>query len=405
MVADLNQIDSHQSWVRLGIIFLIASVGNVGVWVIVIIMPSIEVEFTLDRSQASLAYSVTMIGFAAGNLIFGRLLDRFGFSLLLLGATFIISGGFIAATVSKSILMFLIVQFFIGLGTAVCFAPLISEISHWFKKYRGIAVAVAASGNYFSGAISTWILVETLNIHGWRAVYLLLAFVCFAVILPLAFILNKNKINRASTPQYSPAPKIEYISSLKVQTLTYLLGMAGISCCIAMSMPQVHIVSYCIDLGFGSAVGGEMLSLMLIGGVLSRLFFGFVADKLGGIRTLMISSALQCLTLFFYLPFDGLASLLMVSFLFGLSQGGIVPSYAIVVREYMPSAVAGTKIGFIVMATIVGMAFGGFLSGRIFDLTGSYQAAFVNGILWNFLNFGIIAFVYFRSNENNKKTC
>jgi predicted MFS family arabinose efflux permease len=266
-------------------------------------------------------------------------------------------------------------------------------------------VAVAASGNYFSGAISTWILVETLNIHGWRAVYLLLAFTCLAVILPLAFILNKNKINRASTPQYSPAPKIEYISSLKVQTLTYLLGMAGISCCIAMSMPQVHIVSYCIDLGFGSAVGGEMLSLMLIGGVLSRLFFGFIADKLGGIRTLMISSALQCLTLFFYLPFDGLASLLMVSFLFGLSQGGIVPSYAIVVREYMPSAVAGTKIGFIVMATIVGMAFGGFLSGRIFDLTGSYQAAFVNGVLWNFLNFGIIVFVYFRSNENNKKTC
>ena len=396
----MEKIDSRASWTRLFIIFSIASVGNVGMWSIVTIMPAIELDFVLDRSQTSLPYSMTMIGFAIGNLVFGKLLDRFGLFFILMGATVFIAVGFFAATFSTTILMFSSIQFFIGLGTAVSFAPLISDISHWFKKYRGIAVAVAASGNYFSGAMSSLILAETLNNYGWRTVYIILGLACLIVVLPLGWILNKNKINKSKGYLNT---KLEYMPSLKTSHLTYLLGVAGISCCVAMSMPQVHIVSYCIDLGFGSAVGGEMLSLMLIGGVLSRLFFGFIADKVGGIRTLMISSALQCLTLFFYLPFDGLASLLMVSFLFGLSQGGIVPSYAIVVREYMPSAVAGTKIGFIVMATIVGMAFGGFLSGWIFDLTGSYQAAFINGILWNFLNFGIIAFVYFRSNENNKK--
>ena len=390
----MDIIDTKESWVRLIVIFLIASVGNVGMWSIVTVMPSIEHEFFLDRSQASLPYTTTMIGFAIGNWIFGRLLDRYGLFYILVGATFFIVGGFFSAALTKSIFAFSITQFFLGMGTAGSFAPLISEVSHWFKKYRGIAVAVVASANYFSGAMSTLILVETLNSYGWRLVYLLLGLSCLVVIIPLGFILNKHKILKNSDFVLS---NVEYISTLKTNNLTYLLGFAGISCCVAMSMPQVHIVSYCVGLGFGTIVGGQMLSLMLIGGVFSRLVFGFVADKLGGIKTLLLGSMLQCLALFLYLLFDGLVSLYFVSFLFGLSQGGIVPSYAIVVREFMPEGEAGSKIGFVIMMTIVGMAFGGLLSGWIFDITGSYRAAFVNGILWNFLNFGIVIFIHFKS--------
>ena len=390
----MSGVDNRSSWVRLIIIFAIASVGNVGMWSIVTVMPTIELEFLLDRSQASLPYTTTMIGFAIGNWIFGRLLDRFDLYYILLGATILIVAGFILATLSKSIFSFSIIQFFLGMGTAGSFAPLISDISHWFKKYRGIAVAIVASANYFSGAISSLILVETLNIYGWRFVYMLLGLTCIMVIIPFGWILKKNKINKSVEHN---SVKEEYTSSLRISHLTYLLGFAGISCCIAMSMPQVHIVSYCVGLGFGNIAGGQMLSLMLIGGVISRLVFGFTADQLGGIKTLMIGSALQGLTLFLYLPFDGLISLYVVSFLFGLSQGGIVPSYAIVVREFMPENQAGRKIGFVVMTTIVGMAFGGLLSGWIFDFAGSYRSAFINGIIWNCFNLGVIVFIFVKS--------
>ena len=184
--------------------------------------------------------------------------------------------------------------------------------------------------------------------------------------------------------------------SLSPRALQLLLALAGLGCCIAMSMPQVHIVSFCMDLGYGPAVGAEMLSLMLFGGVASRLLFGVIADWIGGIKTVLAGSSLQCLALFLYLPFDGLVSLYIVSLIFGLSQGGIVPSYAVAVREYLPAREAGQRIGLIVMATILGMAVGGWMSGWIYDLTGSYKAAFLNGIAWNFLNIGIILFVLTR---------
>ena len=154
-------------------------------------------------------------------------------------------------------------------------------------------------------------------------------------------------------------------------------------------MPQVHLVAYCADLGYGPARCAEMLSLMLGLGVVSRLASGWIADHIGGAGTLVLGSALQCLALLFYLPFDGLTSLYLVSALFGLSQGGIVPSYAIIVRESFVPSEAGTRIGAVVMATIVGMALGGWMSGALFDLTASYRLAFVNGIIWNLLNLAI----------------
>jgi MFS family permease len=164
-----------------------------------------------------------------------------------------------------------------------------------------------------------------------------------------------------------------------------------------MSMPQVHIVAYCADLGYGVAVGAEMLALMLGAGVVSRLASGWLADLIGGVRTLLLGSVLQALALVLYLPFDGLASLYAVSLVFGLAQGGIVPSYAIIVREYLPAREAGARIGFVIMATILGMALGGWMSGWIFDATGSYRLAFLNGIAFNLLNLAIIATVLWRT--------
>jgi MFS family permease len=164
-----------------------------------------------------------------------------------------------------------------------------------------------------------------------------------------------------------------------------------------MSMPQVHLVAYCGDLGYGAARGAQMLSLMLACGIVSRLVFGFISDSVGGLRTLLLGSVLQCIALFLYLPFDGLVSLYVVSALFGLFQGGIVPSYAIIVREYFPRQEAGARVGTVIMATLFGMALGGWMSGVVFDVTGSYRAAFVNGILFNLVNMSIAVFLLRRS--------
>jgi predicted MFS family arabinose efflux permease len=237
--------------------------------------------------------------------------------------------------------------------------------------------------------------------EGWRATYVGVGILCVATIVPLGLLLRQNvpaadTRNAAGIAPVAHQP-VRHSVDLSPRALQTLLMIAGVGCCVAMSMPQVHIVAYCAELGYGVARGAEMLSLMLAGGIVSRLASGFLADAIGGVRTLLLGSVLQCLALFLFLPFDGMTSLYMLSLLFGLSQGGIVPSYAIIIREYLPAQEAGQRVGLVIMATLVGMALGGWMSGWIFDATGSYAMAFINGIAWNFLNISIIVLILWRT--------
>ena len=399
-MSKLSVLDSPYSWFRLVLTLIVSTIGSVGVWAIIIVLPLVQTDLGVDRSTASLIYALTMVGFAAGNLIVGRFVDQFGFFRSLLVTTAFTTIGFLGASYANSVEILTIWQILVGFGAAIGFGPLMADISHWFQKRRGIALAVAASGNYLSGAIWPIALKSVLVEQGWRHAYFLIAMTVLITLTPLSLLLIRQipvaAINISERISISKANEL----SLSPRALQLLLALAGLGCCIAMSMPQVHIVSFCMDLGYGPAVGAEMLSLMLFGGVASRLLFGVIADWIGGIKTVLAGSSLQCLALFLYLPFDGLVSLYIVSLIFGLSQGGIVPSYAVAVREYLPAREAGQRIGLIVMATILGMAVGGWMSGWIYDLTGSYQAAFLNGIAWNFLNIGIILFVLTRISKN-----
>ncbi|MEQ8308941.1 MAG: MFS transporter [Hoeflea sp.] len=390
-------LDSRYSWTRLGITLAIALVGNVGMWAIIVIMPAVQREFGVDRADASIPYTMTMVGFALGNLLIGRAVDRFGITTALVGAAVTLGSGFALAAASGSIIVLCMMQFVVGFGTAASFGPLIADISHWFYRRRGVAVAITASGNYLSGAIWPLVLSGILSDFGWRTAYMVLAALALVLIIPLAMLLKRRLPDEAAAHAQRMSAANARSVSFSPRTLQIMLGIAGIGCCIAMSMPQVHIVSYCVDLGYGPAVGAEMLSLMLMGGVVSRLLSGFLADRLGGVITLLIGSMLQCIALFLYLPFDGMVPLYIVSLIFGLSQGGIVPSYAVIVREYLPPREAGARVGFVIMATIIGMALGGWMSGWIYDLTGSYRMAFLNGIAWNFLNIAIMSLLLFRS--------
>ncbi|MBF9043313.1 MFS transporter [Rhodobacterales bacterium HKCCE4037] len=390
-------LDSRASWGRLGLALLVSLIGNAGMWAIILILPNVQAEFGVGRAEAALPYTLTMAGFALGNFLIGRAVDRFGLAWSLAGSAVLMGAGYGLALSAPSIWLLALAQFAVGFGSAASFGPLIADISQWFLRRRGLAVAIAASGNYLSGAIWPFLLAGTLASDGWRAAYLILALSCVIVMLPACAVLRRRLPLEAMALSEVAAAARAKTAGLSPRMLTALLAMAGIGCCVAMSMPQVHIVAYCVDLGYGPAVGGEMLSLMLLGGVASRLVSGLLADRLGGVMTLLIGSTLQMSALFLYLPTTGLTPLYIVSLVFGLSQGGIVPSYAVIVREYLPAREAGARVGFVIMSTIVGMALGGWLSGLIYDATGSYQLAFLNGIAFNALNVAVMLYILTRS--------
>lgn len=390
-------LDSRASWTRLGLSLLVSLIGNVGMWAIIVILPAVQAEFAVDRADASLPYTLTMIGFALGNFLIGRAVDRWGVARCLAGSAVLMAAGYAVAALAPNLATLSALQFLIGIGTATSFGPLIADVSQWFLRRRGIAVAIIASGNYLSGAFWPLILADILAGPGWRTAYMVIALTTLVVMLPATWLLRKPLPASAMQAAETAAALKARDSGLSPRALTWLLAVAGIGCCVAMSMPQVHIVAYCTDLGYGPAVGAEMLSLMLMGGVVSRLISGLLADRLGGVVTLIIGSSLQMLALFLYLPTTGLTPLYTVSLIFGLSQGGIVPAYAIIVREYLPAREAGARVGLVIMATIFGMALGGWMSGLIYDITGSYRWAFLNGIAFNALNVAIMLAIWMRA--------
>ncbi len=392
--ADADLVDSAYAWRRLAVSLALSTVGGIGLWSVVVTLPVIEQEFGIDRGGASLPYTATMIGFAVGGIAMGRLADRFGIFVPLLVATGMLAVGYIAAAQAESLLTFMLAQsLLIGMmGSAATFGPLVADVSLWFEKRRGIAVGIVASGNYLSGTIWPPILSEAIQTVGWREAHVWIAITCVVLMLPMAFYLRR-RADTSERPNILGRNGTVKPEGVSLRTIQIMLIVAGLACCIAMSMPQVHIVAYCGDLGYGVARGAEMLSVMLGLGVVSRIVSGFIADKIGGLGTLLLGSTLQCLALFFYIPYDGLVSLYVVSALFGLAQGGIVPSYALIVRQYFPAKEAGARVSLVLMTTVVGMAIGGWMSGEIYDLTGSYRAAFINGIGWNLLNMSIAFFL------------
>jgi len=394
-----GEVESSYAWGRLAAALLLSAIGGVGMWSVVVVLPTVQAEFGVARADASLPYTLTMILFGLGGILMGRLSDRFGIMIPVIAGTLALGLGYLVAGSSVGIGQFTLVQgLLIGVGSSATFAPLLADTSHWFTRRRGIAVAIFASGYFLAGAIWPPIVQHYIETVGWREAYFGIGLFCLATMLPLVLVLWRKPPTHETVVAGSIASaRVERPLGLSPNALLALLAVAGFACCTAMAMPQVHLVAYCADLGYGPARGAQMLSLMLACGVVSRLTFGWICDRIGGLRTLLLGSGLQCVALLLFLPFDGLVSLYLISALFGLFQGGIVPSYAIIVREYFSQKEAGARVATIITATLFGMAFGGWMSGAIFDLTGSYKVAFMNGILWNLLNLAIAGWMLWRS--------
>ena len=398
--ASEDLIDSPYAAWRLLITLCLVTLGSSCMYVVAVVLPPVQAEFGVDRANASLPYTLMMICLGVGGMWTGKLADRFGITPVLWVGSVAVTAGFVIAGLAPNIWVFGLAHgILLGLlGSSSTFAPLMADTSLWWNKRRGIAVAICACGNYVAGAFWPPVAQWGIETIGWRHTYIYMGIFCGVCMLLLSFLMRQRpplvSQNDASVSDSG------FISSqpfgLQLGQAQLLLCVAAIACCVAMSMPQVHIVAYCADLGYGAARGAEMLSLMLTCGIISRLVSGWICDRIGGIRTLLLGSALQGIALVLFLPFDGLVPLYVISGMFGLFQGGIVPAYAIIVREHFPPQEAGARVGSVIMASLVGMALGGWMSGKIFDLTGSYHAAFMNGIAWNLLNLTISGWLFWR---------
>ena len=401
-----DRIESPYAWARLAAAVMLMGLGGCGMYTVTVVLPLIQAEFGVSRGDASLPYTATMVGFTIGGVLMGRFSDRFGVMRPIIWGALCLGAGLALAAYAQSLWQFVIVHgVIVGLlGTSATFGPLVADISHWFTRRRGLAVAICVSGNYVAGTFWPPVMQALFDAYGWRTAYLVAAAFCVLTMIPLAWVMRRPapigevETNAAPAQAMSARPL-----GMRPAVLQALIVLAGISCCVAMSMPQVHIVAYCGDLGFAAQRGAEMLSLMLGFGIISRMASGWIADKIGALRTLLLGSVLQGMALALFLPFDGLFSLYVVSAFFGLVQGGIVPMYALIVRDYFPASEAGARVSLVLMATVFGMAVGGWLTGVIFDWTGSYRAAFVHGIGWNVLNIAIAVFMLRRARPGSAR--
>lgn len=394
-----SEPDGPYAWARLSAALALMTLGGFGMFACTVALLPVATEFGLSRGEASLPYTLFTIGFGAGGIAYGWATSRFGTARIVLVASLIYGTGFLIAARAEAFWIYaLAFGLPIGfLGAAATFSPLVADAALWFEKKRGFAIGIVISGNYIAGAIWPPIVQALIDAMGWRDALFLIGLFILCAMPPLTLMLRRPAPALAVGAPEAGRSRSDRPLGLPRQAVLGAICLAGVACCVAMSMPQVHIVAYCTDLGLGAVHGANMLALMMAAGVASRLLSGWISDRIGGYWTLVIGSLLQLLTLTLFLPFDELYPLYVVSFLFGLSQGGIVPSYAMIVRGAFPARDTGWAVGLAMSATLFGMAFGGYVSGELHDLTGGYHAAMLNGVGWNVLNLAIAVWLLIRA--------
>lgn len=389
-----SSVEQPYGWVVVAASFLMISTAMGANYLAIVGLTPVAAEFGWPRWIPSLAYSAIVLGAGLGGVAIGWWGDRRGLAIPLFLSPFMVGGGALIVSQSQSALpMLLACGLMIGFfGNGVAFAPIISHITKWFDRRRGIAVAAVTAGQSMAGAAWSPAFNWMIESWGWRETWFWYGVIAFLVILPLGFLIRRRpphlpRRGRIFQPGDAAGDGgVTFPVRLPPNVAQIVLCLAIVGCCVAMAMPMVHIVAYCTDLGYGSARGAEMLSLLLACSVVSRLAFGWLSDRIGGLMTILIGSSLQAVMLFFFMIVDSLAGLYIVSALFGLVFGGIVPAYALATRQLFPVRDAGWRIGVVFLGGYIGMASGGFLGGWIHDLTLTYEMAFLVGILFNIIN-------------------
>ena len=379
--------------IRLTTVLALMTLGCSAMYAGVMVLEPLALELETGRGNSSLIYGSFMIGFALGGVFMGRLADRLGIMVpAIIGSLALPAGFYLAAHASSILEISLAFCLLCGfLGSSFSMAPLIADISHWFSRRRGLAVGIAFSGSYVAGAIWPPILQRMFDAQGWRESFIDLALLTLILMALLSLLLYPKPTTNVQLTTAGSNNSNLTNSAISASSLQSLICLAGFGCCVAMAMPQIHIVPYVMDLGHPAMRGAEMLGLMLGFGIISRIGSGWLSDRIGGVATLLLGSTLQLAVLIAFLTGNSLVFLYGISIAFGLSQGGIVPSYTIILRAFFPPKQAGWRISTSFLFTVAGMAFGGWVAGLLYDLTGSYTVSFLNAIGFNILNLWIAA--------------
>ena len=388
-----TQIRAVYPLIRLTTVLALMTLGCSAMYAGVMVLEPLALELETGRGNSSLIYGSFMIGFALGGVFMGRLADRLGIMVpAVIGSLALPAGFYLAAHASSILEISLAFCFLCGfLGSSFSMAPLIADISHWFSRRRGLAVGIAFSGSYVAGAIWPPILQRMFDAQGWRESFIDLALLTLVLMALLSLLLYPKPTTNVQLTTAGSNNSNLTNSAISAGSLQSLICLAGFGCCVAMAMPQIHIVPYVMDLGHPAMRGAEMLGLMLGFGIISRIGSGWLSDRIGGVATLLLGSTLQLAVLIAFLTGNSLVFLYGISIAFGLSQGGIVPSYTIILRAFFPPEQAGWRISTSFLFTVAGMAFGGWIAGILYDLTGSYTVSFLNAIGFNILNLWIAA--------------
>jgi len=387
-------IDSRRAWLVAIASFVVLTVAGGSHYVAVVALKPIAADFGWPRAVPALCYSLAMLGMGVGGIVMGRWSDRAGVALpVACGIAMIALGAWLSSVSGGALGLLLAHGLFIGLlGNAALFAPLLANTARWFRRRRGIAVAVVASGQTLGGAFWPPVFSHLIAAHGWRRTYFLFALAVVVLAVPWTLALRRRPPAIPVAPSAPGAAAIEERSfGLAPGAALAALSVAIVGCCVAMAMPIVHLVAHATDLGHATVRAAELLAVLLGSAVVSRLLWGLVADRLGGLRTLLATSAGQALALSAFAFVEGLAGLYVVAALFGLGFGGVLPCYTLIIREHFPPAGTGWRVGTVLLFGTVGMALGGWLGAHVYDVSGRYAAAFLVGVAFNLLNLAIVA--------------
>ena len=394
----MTSIETRTSWVVAFTALAVMSIAYGAPFVAVVALKPIAGELGSARSVPALAYSLAWLGAAVGGIGMGRIADRIGVRWTVAFGAVMIGVGLVVSTGASTWRLWVGHGLFIGLlGNAGINAPLYIYVSRWFDRRRGAALALISSGQYVAGAIWPLIFERGIDLIGWRQTMIWFAVVEAAAVAPIALVVlaapPETQVfgNAASGPR--PGSRV---LGLPPNLLLALLAVAAFMCCVPMAMPQGHLVAFCSDLGIASSHGAAMLSVLLGCAFVSRQFWGWVSDRIGGLRTVLAGSLCQVVALVGFLVTQDEVGLFAVAAFFGLGFSGMIPAYVLAIRELFPASEASWRVPSLLLFSGSGMAAGGWLAGILYDHFGFYGAAFGTGIVFNLANMAVVGSLVFR---------
>ncbi len=392
-----ESIESRASWVAASITLLILSISYGAPLVFVVGLKPIAASLGTDRSVVALAASLVWLGTGLGGIVMGRLADRIGMRPVAVFGAGMTALGLAVSAIGETWALFLGSAVLIGLlGNSAHYPPLVTYVSRWFDRRRGTAVALISSGQYIAGVLWPTVFEEGTTRFGWQATMLAFAFVVAGAIVPLALFLYPPPTPGFVEPVSGGVPGRPQALGLPANLVQTLICAAAFLCCVPMAMPAGHLVALCSDIGIPAGRGAAMLSVLLGCAFISRMFWGWAADRIGGLGAVLAGSACQAATIAAFAVTQDEAGLFAVSAAYGLGFSGIIPAYVVAIREHFPSAEASWRVPMLLFTGMSGMAFGGWFAGALYDHFGFYAPAFVAGALFNLANLAVVGFLVVR---------